>query len=70
MDSDAWDERYAGSDYVWTVTANQFVERHLAGLVPLAVGIILLIRFLRRYPAHYPVVDEEALAKGGTDGRS
>ncbi len=34
MDSEAWDERYAGSDYVWTVTANQFVERHLAGLQP------------------------------------
>lgn len=34
MDSDSWDERYAGSDYVWTVTANQFVERHLAVLSP------------------------------------
>lgn len=32
MDSRGWDERYAGSDYVWTVRVNQFVERHLADL--------------------------------------
>ena len=32
MDSTGWDERYAGSDYVWTVRVNQFVERHLADL--------------------------------------
>ena len=34
MDSKGWDERYAATDYVWTVAANQFVERHLAGLSP------------------------------------
>ncbi len=32
MDSKLWDERYATSDYMWTVTVNQFVERHLADL--------------------------------------
>lgn len=32
MDSTGWDERYAGSEYVWTVKVNQFVERHLADL--------------------------------------
>ncbi len=36
-----------------------------AGLVPLSVGIVLLARFLRRYPAPYPAVDEETLAQGG-----
>lgn len=30
----AWDERYAASDYVWTVKVNQFVEAHLADLEP------------------------------------
>ena len=30
----AWDERYAASDYVWTVKVNQFVEAHLANLAP------------------------------------
>ena len=38
----------------------------IAGLVPLAVGIVLLARFLRRYP----IVDEAALAEGGDNGRS
>ena len=38
----------------------------IAGLVPLAVGIVLLVRFLRRYP----VVDEQALARGADNGRS
>ena len=38
----------------------------VAGLVPLMVGIVLLVRFLRSYP----VVDEEMLAKGGENGRS
>ena len=38
----------------------------VAGLVPLAVGIVLLVRFLRRYP----VVDEQMLARGGDNGRS
>ncbi|NOX30695.1 MAG: methyltransferase domain-containing protein [Actinobacteria bacterium] len=32
MDSKLWDERYATSEYMWTVTVNQFVERHLADL--------------------------------------
>jgi SAM-dependent methyltransferase len=31
---EAWDERYASRDYVWTVTVNQFVETHLADLEP------------------------------------
>ncbi len=34
MDSDGWDQRYADSEYVWTVKVNQFVEEHLAGLEP------------------------------------
>ncbi|NND75460.1 MAG: class I SAM-dependent methyltransferase [Ilumatobacter sp.] len=34
MDSENWNQRYAGSDYVWTVTANQFVEQHLCDLAP------------------------------------
>ena len=38
----------------------------VAGLVPLSVGIVLLVRFLRRYP----VVDQEALAEGGSNDRS
>jgi hypothetical protein len=37
----------------------------VAGLVPLTVGILLLIRFLRIYPA----VDEAALAEGADNGR-
>lgn len=37
----------------------------VAGLVPLAVGIVLLVRFLRRYPA----VDEEMLAGGQSNGQ-
>ena len=37
-----------------------------AGLVPLTVGIILLVRFLREFP----VVDEEALAEGANNGQS
>jgi hypothetical protein len=37
----------------------------IAGLVPLTVGIILLVRFLRRYP----VVDEERLSEGADNGR-
>ena len=37
----------------------------IAGLVPLTVGIILLVRFLRTVPA----VDEEALARAVDNGR-
>lgn len=29
-----WDERYAERDYLWNVSPNQFVERHLAALEP------------------------------------
>lgn len=32
MERDDWDARYAGRDFVWEVTPNQFVERHLAAL--------------------------------------
>ncbi|MFV2062576.1 MAG: class I SAM-dependent methyltransferase [Chloroflexota bacterium] len=32
MRSTDWDERYASSEYVWTVSVNQFVAEHLAGL--------------------------------------
>lgn len=32
MDSTGWNARYAGSEYIWTVEVNQFVERHLAEL--------------------------------------
>lgn len=31
---DAWNRRYATSDYVWKSGANQFVERHLSELPP------------------------------------
>lgn len=34
MDADGWNERYATSDYVWTVTVNRFVEEHLRDLEP------------------------------------
>src|SRR4249919_3698568 len=32
MDADAWDQRYAETELVWSSTPNQFVERELAGL--------------------------------------
>jgi SAM-dependent methyltransferase len=34
MDSKSWDERYATKEYVWKVTVNQFVEKHLSDLEP------------------------------------
>ena len=34
MDADAWDERYAATELVWSATPNQFVERALADLSP------------------------------------
>lgn len=34
MDADAWDERYAGTELVWSAGPNQFVERELAELPP------------------------------------
>jgi len=34
MDSAAWDERYAGTDLVWSATPNQFVAEALAGKEP------------------------------------
>lgn len=34
MDEAGWDDRYSETDYVWSVTANQFVDRHLRDLDP------------------------------------
>ncbi len=34
MSAEIWNERYASKDYVWSITVNQFVETHLAGLDP------------------------------------
>jgi SAM-dependent methyltransferase len=34
MDSHAWDERYAGTELVWSRGPNQFVEQRLADLPP------------------------------------
>lgn len=34
MDSHAWDQRYDGSDLVWSAGPNQFVSEHAAGLTP------------------------------------
>lgn len=34
MDAEAWDERYAGAEMVWSVGPNQFVESELAELPP------------------------------------
>lgn len=34
MDASAWDDRYAASELVWSVTPNQFVERECADLTP------------------------------------
>ena len=34
MDAEAWDERYAASDLVWSVGPNQFVEAECADLPP------------------------------------
>ena len=34
MDSKAWDERYAATELVWSVTPNQFVAAELAELPP------------------------------------
>ena len=34
MDAHAWDERYAGSELIWSVEPNQFVARECAGLPP------------------------------------
>lgn len=31
---EAWNERYAGRDYIWTVEPNRFVEQNLADLEP------------------------------------
>ena len=38
----------------------------IAGLVPLSVGLVLLVRFLRRYP----VIDEASLLETGGDGNA
>ncbi len=34
MDRGAWDERYAGSDLVWSATPNQFLEAEASELAP------------------------------------
>jgi SAM-dependent methyltransferase len=34
MDAEAWDERYAATELVWSVTPNQFVAAELTGLPP------------------------------------
>jgi len=34
VDSDAWDERYAGAELVWSATPNQFVAEALAAKEP------------------------------------
>ncbi len=34
MDSAAWDERYAGTELIWSTGPNQFVEQGLADLSP------------------------------------
>lgn len=34
MDADAWDQRYADSELVWSATPNQFVAAELADLPP------------------------------------
>jgi hypothetical protein len=38
----------------------------VAGLVPLTVGLVLLVRFLR----HYPVLDEASLLETGNNGNA
>lgn len=34
MDAKAWDERYAGTELVWSAEPNRFVEQQTAGLAP------------------------------------
>ena len=34
MNSSTWDERYAGTDLVWSTTPNQWVEQVADGLAP------------------------------------
>lgn len=34
MDSHGWDERYSGTELIWSGTVNRFVEEHLADLRP------------------------------------
>lgn len=34
MDADAWDERYAATELVWSATPNRFVEQECADLPP------------------------------------
>lgn len=40
MDAEGWDERYRGTDRLWSVTPNVFVEDRLAGAEP-GVGLDL-----------------------------
>ena len=71
MRSTDWDERYAGSEYVWTVTVNRFVEEHLGGLEPgtaidLGAGEGRNAVWLAQQGWHVIAVDfsESGLAKG------
>jgi SAM-dependent methyltransferase len=34
MDAHDWDDRYSGTDLIWSATANQFVVSELTGLTP------------------------------------
>ena len=34
MDANAWDERYAATELVWSAGPNQFVEHEVADLPP------------------------------------
>jgi hypothetical protein len=34
VDAHDWDDRYAGTDLVWSANANQFVVAELTGLAP------------------------------------
>ena len=34
MDRHAWDDRYRGREWLWTVDANRFVVQEVTGLTP------------------------------------
>ena len=34
MDETYWDERYSGTDLVWTAEANRFVSKEVEPLIP------------------------------------
>ena len=73
MDANAWDERYAASELVWSVGPNQFVEAECADLPPgraldLAAGEGRNAIWLARRGWHVTAVDfsQVALDKGRT----